>query len=225
MSQHVRTFVAALLLGLAAPSHAATLATQQLVTPLIPGAHHSATIGVPGMDPSRPVWVAYRVVGLSSSKSPTGAVHFSNSFDGIALPATDMMWRMDATDMRSGDTDSLRTQLQALAAQRSEPQLAATLGPGMHAAYKAVLTGDASSVDGRAVRVLPAPGRSDTALDVSVEGAEGVQPVLVAVTVGQGDVPAEFATATPGASAAFGLGKVLFVLMLAGALLWWWRRR
>jgi hypothetical protein len=45
---------------------------------------------------------------------------------------------------------------------------------------------------GRALRRLPAPGKTDALLLVSVERATGIQPLSLKVTVGQGSLPAQW---------------------------------
>lgn len=220
MTTTFRRAALAVLVLLACPlASAGTLATAMLNVPLAPGSSADTSIAVPGLDPSRPVWVAYRVIALSADARPRGEVVMETSFEGVATSISDVYARLDADDMDAGAGSSLAPQLQQITGGRSTAELRAAFGEPLHAAYEAVVAGRGATLDGRIVQTLPAPGRDDAPLDVSVSRAEGMQPVLVAITVGQGEVPEDVAPPVE-KQAAFRFGRVLGILATLGLIGW-----
>lgn len=220
----LRVVIAALVLLACPLARAGTLATAMVNVPLAPGSRPGASITLPGLDPSRPVWVAYRVIALSADARPRGEVVMEASFEGVATPVSDLYARMEADDMDVGSGDAVGTQLQQITGGRSTAELKAAFGEDLHAAYEAVVAGRGATLDGKRVQTLPAPGQADVPLDVTVSRASGMQPVLVAITVGQGDVPADVAPSVE-KQGAFRFGRALGILGFLGLIGWLVLRR
>jgi hypothetical protein len=223
---------ALLLIGLAACNdvHAGILARQQLATPLAPEMPSSLSIPMPpNVDPSQPIWVSYRTLALSANASPSGEIVLDGSFEGIATPinASTVRFSPDAMTV-SNSAGTIKQQFEASYGQRSAQEMQAILGAELYAAYEAVNAGSGRILDGTVVKTLPALGKAEGTLLVSVERANDIRPVGVFVTVGQGEIPAELKPAERvESSSAYGAGRILGGLLLLGLLYWFFigRRR
>ncbi len=165
-----------------------------LVAPLAPGAQTSVSFSMPpGFAPDKEVWVAYDLVALSPDDSGTGKVTLEQSFELVATALNDLYVYFDADDMESNTSSgTIAQKLAEISGQRTPEELQSMMGTELYAAYEAVNAGRGRILSGRVVRHLPAPGKSDSPLKISVERAEGIQPVALMVTVGQGSLPLEF---------------------------------
>lgn len=231
--RHARFILVTVFTGLIASSQAlaGVLATQQLPTPLAPDMPSNLSIPVPpNVDPNAPIWVAYRVLALSADASPDGEIVLDGSFEGVATPinAAIVIFNADAMTV-STSAGTIKQQFDAMFGQRSPEQMKTLLGAELHAAYEAANAGSGRILDATIVKTLPALGKNDGVLLVSVERASGIQPVGVFVTVGQGDVPASITAASgiPEASSAYRMGRILGMLVFVGLLYWFFvaRRR
>jgi hypothetical protein len=229
-----QTFIAfaLFLMGLIASNdvHAGILARQQLATPLAPDAPSSLSIPMPpNIDPSQPIWVSYRMLALSADTSPSGEIVLDGSFGGIATPINASTVSFSPATMTvSTSAGTIKQQFEASYGQRSAQEMQAILGAELYAAYEAVNAGSGRILDGTVVKTLPALGETEGILLVSVERANGMRPVGVFVTVGQGEIPAELKPAeSVGSSSAYGAGRIFGGLLLLGLLYWFFigRRR
>ena len=226
-----RFVLATIFAGLIASSQAlaGVLATQQLPTPLAPGMSSSLSIPVPpNVDPNAPIWVAYRVLALSADASPNGEIVLDGSFEGVATPinASIVLFNADAMTV-STSAGTIKQQFDALFGQRSPEQMKTLLGTELHAAYAAANAGTGRILDGTIVKTLPALGKNDGILLVSVERASGIQPVGVFVSVGQGDPPAASTggNGNPESSPAYWIGRVLGIAVFVWLLYWFFSGR
>jgi hypothetical protein len=203
---------------------AGVLATQQLPTPLAPDMPSNLSIPVPpNVDPNAPIWVAYRTLALSADASPSGEIVLDGSFEGVATPinASIVIFNADAMSV-STSAGTIKQQFDAMFGQRSPEQMKTLLGAELHAAYAAVNAGTGRILDGTIVKTLPALGKNDGVLLVSVERASGIQPVGVFVTVGQGDPPAASTggNGNPESSPAYWVGRLLGISLFVWLLYW-----
>jgi hypothetical protein len=212
------------------PALASILATQQLATPLAPDMPISLSIPMPpNIDPSQPVWVSYRTLALSAGASPSGEIVLDGSFEGVATPITASTVSFSPDTMTvSTSAGTIKQQFEANYGQRSAQEMQTMLGAELYAAYEAVNAGTGRVLDGTIVKTLPALGKTEGTLLVSVERANGIRPVGVFVTVGQGEIPAALKpTEGVGPSSAYGAGRIFGGLLLLVLLYWFFigRRR
>lgn len=207
----------ALFASLAAPVHAGALATGQLIVPLAPDAESRLHMVLPpGLAADQPVWVVYDLVALAPDASGEGEIGLEGSLEGVITPVGDMLVTFHADDMAANvSAGTVPERLEQIAGRREPAELRAIMGAEMYAAYEALNAGTGRILTGRIVRHLPAPGRSEGPLLVSVERADGIQPLALQVTTGQGELPASLRPAT-GGTWAFTLGRI------AGGLLFLW---
>lgn len=223
--------LATALASLIASGHAlaGVLATQTLPTPLAPDMPSNLSIPIPpGVDPNAPIWVSYRTLALSAEASPSGEIVLDGSFEGVATPinASTVTFTPDAMTV-STSSGTIKQQFEAMYGQRSPQEMQSLLGAELYAAYEAANAGTGRILDGTVVKTLPALGKTDGVLLVSVERASGLQPVGIFVTVGQGDPPAATTPAdgNPESSFAYWMGRLFGVLLLLGLLYWFFVAR
>jgi hypothetical protein len=202
---------------------ASILARQQLATPLAPDVPSRLSISIPpNVDPSQPIWVSYRTLALSADTSPSGEIVLDGSFEGIATPISASTVSFSPAAMTvSTSAGTIKQQFEASYGQRSAQEMRAILGTELYAAYEAVNAGSGRILDGTIVKTLPPLGKTEGTLLVSVERANGIRPVGVFVTVGQGEIPAELKPVeSVESSSAYGVGRIFGGLLLLGLLYW-----
>jgi hypothetical protein len=216
-SRWIAVTTLALLASLTASAHAGTLATGQLLVPLAPDSESRLRIALPpALAADQPVWVVYDMVALAPDARGEGEISLEGSLEGAITPALDMLVTFHADDMTSNvSAGTVPERLEQIAGRREPAELRAIMGPEMYAAYEALNAGAGRILTDRIVRHLPAPGRNEGLLLVSVERAQGIQPLALQVTAGQGELPASLRPAT-GGTWAFTLGRI------AGGLLFLW---
>lgn len=208
---------------------AGILARQQLATPLAPDMQSNLSIPMPpGVDPSQPIWVSYRTLALSADAAPSGEIVLDGSFEGVATPinASVATFTPDAMTI-STSSGTIQQQFEAQYGKRSPQELQTLMGAELYAAYEAANAGKGRILDGTIVKTLPALGKTEGTLLVSVERASGLQPVGVFVTVGQGEIPAEMKPVENGGgpSFAYALGRIFGFALLLGLLYWFFIAR
>lgn len=177
---------------LAVTANAVVLANEQLMTPLIP--HSKRGLSIPlNVDPSKPVWVVYQLVGVSAVSRPEGEVVLDSSFEMVALPMGDsvVVFRMKDLDVVKA-TKGLSDQLSEKIGQRKPEELRKMFGDDMYAAYEAIKKNEGSYVTGNIIKEYETDGKRQLVLLATVDRAKGIQPVAVNVIVGQGEIPAEY---------------------------------
>ena len=208
---------------------AQVLAKAQLATPLAPEMPSHLSIPMPAsVDPAKPIWVSYRVLAMSAASSPTGEIVLDGSFEGVQTPIHQSIAVFSPEKMNvTASAGTIQQQFEANYGQRSPDELRTMLGPELFEAYQSVNSGTGRLLDGTLVRTLPALGKNEGMLLVSVDRANGIRPVGVFVTVGQGDIPAEFdvgaggdASGSPASSSAYRMGRTVGILALLGLLFW-----
>jgi hypothetical protein len=205
-----------LLASVSAAANAGTLATGQMLMPLAPDMDPRLRMTLPSLAPDQPVWVVYQLVALSPDSSGEGEIALEGSLEGVMTPMNEMLVTFHADDMDAGTSaGTVPERLEQIAGKREPAEWRAIMGPEMHTAYEALNAGKGRVLTGRLTRHLPAPGRTEGLLLVSVERAQGMQPMAVQLTVGQGALPPELAEA-PGESTAYTVGRV------AGGLTFLW---
>lgn len=207
---------------------AGILARQQLATPLAPDARSNLSIPMPaGVDPSQPIWVSYRTLALSADATPSGEIVLDGSFEGVATPLNASIATFTPDKMTvSTSSGTIQQQFEAQYGKRSPQELQTLMGAELYAAYEATNAGKGRILDGTIVKTLPALGKTEGILLVSVERASGLQPVGVFVTVGQGEIPAEMKPVESGGSSfAYTLGRIFGFALLLGLLYWFFVAR
>ena len=189
-----RAGMAALLFLLPFAALAGSLASGTLVAPLAPGQKSSLSFFMPpGFAADKEVWLVYDLVALSPSGDDSGQVDLQQSFEGVMTPLTSFYGYFHARDMDSRQSSGTVAQrLEEIAGRREPEELRRLMGADLYSAYEAVNTGKGRVLVGRVVTHLSAPKKTDAPLAVSVQRAEGMQPLAMRVTVGQGDMPPEF---------------------------------
>ncbi len=221
----------AVLAGLIAsgPVVSAVLATRTLPTPLAPDMPGNLSIPLPpNVDPNAPIWVSYRTLALSADASPTGEIVLDGSFEGVATPINASIARFEPNAMTvSTSSGTIKQQFETMYGQRSPQEMQTLLGADLYAAYEAANAGTGRILDGTIVKTLPALGKTEGVLLVSVERANGLQPVGIFVTVGQGDPPAATTPvdANPESTFAYWMGRLFGVFLLLGLLYWFFVAR
>lgn len=195
MNRHLQ-FLAALVLPLLliTPVQAEVLATKQLLTPLIPDAtrHMSVPVAV-AHDPHQPVWVVYQMVGISAESDPEGEVVVDASFEMVPIPITDSVLIFKASNMKiEKSAGALDEQVKAMIGERSPEEMREIFGEEMYAAYLALSKKEGSYVIGNITKTYNVGEPEGLNLLTSVERARGVQPVVLNVIIGQGDVPEQY---------------------------------
>lgn len=193
MSAALRVTVAIALLSTTG-ALADTLGSAALVAPLAPGNESRLNLPMPaGFAPDQPTWVAYELVALSPDDDDEGEVALEQSFEGVQTALPDFYVTLKATDMLSRESGGTVAQrLEQIAGHRSPQELKELLGEELHSAFESLNAGKGRVLAGQVVRRLPAPGKADAPLQISVERATGMQPLALQVTYGQGPLPARF---------------------------------
>lgn len=170
------------------------LATEQLLTPLSPESVSNASIHVPKpFDPNKPVWVVYQLVAVSAASNPEGEIVIDSSFEGVPTPINDSVVILKARDLKiDHSAGELESQLQALVGKRSPEELIEIFGEDLYEAYAALNKKEGAYITGNIIKMYNPGGRTDLVLLASVERASGIQPVLINIIVGQGDIPKQY---------------------------------
>ncbi len=195
MNRHLQFFVAMVFpLLLITPVQAEVLATKQLLTPLIPDAsrHMSVPVAV-AHDPQKPVWVVYQLVGISAESDPEGEVVVDASFEMVPIPITDSVLIFKASDMKiETSAGALDEQVKAMIGERSPDEMREIFGEEMYAAYLALSKKEGSYLIGNITKTYEVGEPEGLSLLTSVARARGVQPVVLNVIIGQGDIPEQY---------------------------------
>ncbi len=182
-------------------SHAvqgAVVAETQLLTPLAPAVAnpHARLSSAAPLDPAKPVWVAYTLMAVSASDDPDGVIVIDAALEGVPVDLRDMKVIFRADDLqRHQSAGTIGQQLEAQIGTRSPQELEETFGKELYAAYKALNEKRGSILQGTIVKTYAAPGQPEATLLATVERAEGMQPMMVAFAMGQGDLPPELKAA------------------------------
>lgn len=171
-----------------------TLGSAALVAPLAPGNESRLNLAMPpGFAPDQPTWVAYELLALSPDDDDEGETALEQSFEGVQTALPDFYVTFMATGMiSSASGGTVAQRLEQIVGHRSPQELKELLGEELYSAYESLDAGKGRVLAGQVVRRLPAPGKSDALLQISVERSTGMQPLALKVTFGQGSLPAQF---------------------------------
>lgn len=185
---------ASLLPCLAPQALAGTLGSASLVAPLAPGKESRLRFSMPpDFSPAEPVWLVYELVAVSAGGSADGEVDLEQSFEGVQTPISAFYATLKSGDMQSRESaGTIAERLEEISGPRQPEELRQLMGDDLYAAFEALNAGKGRVLIGRRVHRLPAPGKTDAQLLVSVERATGMQPLALTVTLGQGPLPAKF---------------------------------
>ncbi|HVK98196.1 MAG TPA: hypothetical protein VM553_00215 [Dongiaceae bacterium] len=209
----------------ALPVQAGVLAQDQLIMPLSPsspGPHLKLPI-TGAIDPNKPIWVAYQLIAVSAADEPVGKIVLEGSPEGVPVDIKDLKVVFLADKLQqTKSAGTIGTQLEAQVGKRTPQELAEVMGPELYAAYVALNEKRGAILQGIKVKKYGPMGNNEPLLLVSVEVAEGIQPLLVKVTAGQGDMPPDIQAAADSelspSHLAWGALAIFLVLV-------WFRRR
>lgn len=206
------------------------LTSGQLITPLaaVSPAQSLNLVVAEGIDPTQPIWVSYSVYAISASDDPEGMLIVQGIFEGIATPIDRTIAGFYPRNMtQSSSAGTIGDQLTAEIGQRSREDLIGLYGPELVDALEALNEKRGAILTGIVVKTLPPIGTDSGTLNISIERAEGFQPVLVKVVAGQGDVPAELQTPVEQKTEfrmGRDFGRLLFFGLVAYGLYWLFKR-
>jgi len=190
-----RVMAAAVLLAALASqgARADVLATEDLVNPTaLSGQDRIRIVGLK-VDPSKPVWVSYSLFALSAEADRKGEVVVEGSPEGVAVPIADSRVRFSAermTVLRS--SEKVASRLKKEAAGRSRDEMIATMGPQLYKAFEALMRNEGQGFAQTIVKSYRVSGDGDLVFSASLVKIDTLQPVLLRVAVGQGDIPGEY---------------------------------
>ncbi|PUA27243.1 MAG: hypothetical protein B0W54_11595 [Cellvibrio sp. 79] len=206
-------------------AQAGVLVTRQILTPLIPDAESNISILVPsGVDPDKPVWAVYQLVAISADSDPQGEVVIDSSFEGVPTAINESIVIFNANNLTiNKSSGTLGEQLKAQVGERSPEELKEIFGVEMYAAYAALNRKEGSYLTGSMIKTYHPDGKKELILLTSVERANGIQPVLISVVIGQGDIPAQYRNS--GNSLAKDKLVAVMIAFFLGLFIWFIRRR
>lgn len=174
-------------------AHGANLASDQLLTPFAPQAPRKAlSLESHSIDPSKPIWVSYSLIAVSASQEPSGELVLDSAFEGIPVPLADSVVSFAANRMTSlPRTGTLGASLEAQVGKRSPEELAQAFGPELNAAYQALLAKKGAIFGKTIVKKYAPTGRKEVRLLTSFTKPSSLQPILLTVVIGQGEIPGE----------------------------------
>lgn len=209
---------------LAASAQAGVVAEDQLITPLAPSTFRNhIKLSAESLDPAKPIWVAYQLIAVSASDNPTGKIVLEASPEGVPVDIKDLKVVFLADKLKQSESaGTIGTLLEAQVGKRSPQELTEVLGPELYAAFQALNEKRGAILQGTKVKTYGPTGTSDATMLVSIEVAEGMQPMLIKVTMGQGDMPPEVAAA---AETRLPLSTLLLGALGIGIALAWFRWR
>jgi len=209
--------------GALSDAKAGVLATDRIVAPLPPNAPQSRlSPTVNGVDPDAPVWVRYELIAVSAAARPEGAVVLDAAFEAIPVNITKARVVFSPNELRIQKGDAaLAAKLDEQLGGRSAENLQGDLGTELGTAYAALQRGEGSVLHGTKTVLYPATGQRELVLLASIVRTDDLQPLVVSVTIGQGEPPAEDPLEVTQAR-----DKVVAGLIgLLGALAYFWFRR
>lgn len=192
MNMNFKTaFSAALLAIFALPYPALAINLEQsLIAPLAPQGNNRLAIHAENLDPAKPVWVAFTVVALSKDKAPVGKISVDAFPENIPIRGMGSMVVFSAEDgtplPQSGEFGRMLTEK---IGTRSPEELRQAFGPALAEAAEARAANQGSAIGHTIVRRYDLGGKTEVDFKTSVENADGIQPLLLTVTLGQGDIP------------------------------------
>lgn len=177
-----------------AVAKAGVLVTDQLVTPLMPHMKKYVSIPVPPtFDSNKPVWVVYQLVGVSAASHPEGEIVLDSSFEMVPTPMADTVAIFKARDLKvNKSSGALGNQLSVIAGERKPEELREMFGEEMYAAYEALNKQEGVYVSGNVTKTYDVKGSKGLLLSAGVTRAKGIQPVVINVVIGQGDIPEQY---------------------------------
>lgn len=177
-----------------AVAKAGELVSDHLITPLVPDMKKYISISVPpAFDPNKPVWVVYQLVGVSADPRPKGEIVLDSSFEMVPTPINDSIVIFKTSDLKvDKSAGALGNQLEGIAGKRKPEELKEIFGEEMYAAYEALNKKEGVYVSGSITKVYDVGGKNDLVLSASVTRAKGIQPVVLNIVIGQGDIPEKY---------------------------------
>ena len=204
---------------------AVVLAKDAWLMPTAPDADgNRRRLSVQGLDPQQPVWIGYRLTAASAQSRPEGEIRLEGVIEGVPTPLPQMNVRFPAGDLHRAEFTQpgrISALLGQQVGERSPEELRESFGDTLYEVFEAADAGRGSLLTGATLRRHAAPGESEAVVLVTLEEVTGMQPLLIELQVGQGEVPAEFQ------SSGFKVSPLLRSLLSVGFLalvIGGWRR-
>jgi hypothetical protein len=217
----------ALLVVASFAAQANVLARENWLLPLAPvstGPHFQ--FPVKGLDPKQSVWVAYRLTAISADAAPEGELQLDAALENVRTDITDLYVTFNAEDLEhSSSSGTIGERLTRQIGKRTPAEMKAVFGPDLHAAYEALNQRRGSILTGTLIKHYEAPGQVESQLLVSIDRSTGMQPVLIEMVLGQGELPEEFRSKGISPALRSGLAVGALALLIAGVQLWRHRNR
>jgi hypothetical protein len=227
MKHPLLSLMAALLFSLfAAAASAAVVATDQWVMPLAPSTEqkHLTLPANQPIDPDKPVWVAYKMLAISAADNPTGEIVLEPALEMVPVPLNDMYVIFSAGKMDvSKSAGTIGDQLKAKFGNHTPEQMKETFGPEIYAAYTALNEKHGSILQKTIVKTYGPTGTAGATLLLSINRATGMQPMLISVAMGQGEIPAEYRESEEATTKV--ISKVISAVLTFLIAMYFWRRR
>ena len=216
-----------MLLFLSTGSHAVVLATEQLSMPLAPAApKRNLSLPVAHLDPDKQVWVSYSLLAASASEKATGDVVLDASFEGIPISLPNNLVTFKPSKLqRSQPGAGSGEKVQSMVGDRPPAELEKTLGRDLSVIFESLKQRRGSAYQGTIVKVYGPLRRREAVLIGSFQLPSDVQPLVLSVSVGQGEIPPALADGKGAELDSLAAKVIALAGSLIVALLWWRKRR
>ncbi len=141
-------------------------------------------------DPQKELWVTYSLVAVSDQDKPNGKIVIEAMPEGVMVPMQDTKITFSANEMNIGKTSGqFKTAFEKQAGNRSVNELNDTFGADLSRAIIAMKENKGAVLTQNITKHYPSPGKNDLRLLTSFDKIEGIQPAIITITMGQGDIP------------------------------------
>lgn len=142
-------------------------------------------------DPQKDLWVTYNLVAVSDQDKPSGEIVIEAMPEGVMVPIQDTKVTFNADDMNAGKTtNQFKETFEKQAGKRSTSELNETFGVELTKAIIAMKENKGTVLTQNITKHYPAPGKNDDLrILTSFEKIDGIQPAVLIITIGQGDIP------------------------------------
>ena len=144
-------------------------------------------------DAQKEIWVTYSLVAVSELEKPSGKIVIEAMPEGVMVPMSDTKVVFSADDMNLGKTSGqFKQAFEKEAGVRPISELNETFGVNLTKAIIAMKENKGAVLTQNITKHYPAPGKNDLRLLTSFEKIEGIQPAIITITMGQGDIPTTY---------------------------------
>lgn len=173
-------------------------------------------------DQNQEIWVTYNLFAVSDQDKPAGKIVLESMPELTKTPMSDTVVTFNANDMTSVKSKSgkFKQMFEKQAGNRTEKELVDTFGPDLTKVILALKENKGAMLTQNITKHFPAPNKNNLVLLTSIEKVEGIQPALITITVGQGDIPEQYKKDFLGETSSVSHNKTsiiaLIILLIAG---------